>query len=143
MRGDWRQHFFFHSTCAQANTKDSTNRRKLPGASRFRFKSRPPPTSKVLQGGIALNIGLSEENLRGCSGGEVMVGWWYGGCTKSCLCVSFSVVLVMILSLRYVGVHEDHHHGRSCARAFGFSIENLVISLVFEQKIKVVPARKT
>ena len=70
--------------------------------------------------------------------------WWLGGCTKSCLCVSFSVGLVMISSLGYVGVHEDNnHHGRSCARAFGFSIENVVSSLVFEQKIKVVLARKT
>ena len=42
------------------------------------------------------------------------------------------------------GVHEDnHHHGRSCARAFGFSTENVVSSPVFGQKIKVVPARKT
>ena len=73
-----------------------------------------------------------------------VVEWWFGGCTKSCLCVSFSVGLVMISSLGYVGVHEDNnHHGRSCARAFGFSIENVVRSLVFEQKIKVVLARKT
>ena len=56
---------------------------------------------------VALNIGLSEENMRGCSGGEVMVGWWYDGCTKACLCVSFSVVLVMILSSCYVGCPLD------------------------------------
>ena len=50
----------------------------------------------------------------------------------------------MISSLGCVGVHEDNHnHGRSCARAFGISIENVVRSLVFDRKIKVVPARKT
>ena len=47
--------------------------------------------------------------------------WWFGGCTKSCLCVSFSGVLVMISSLGCVGVHEDNHHrGRSCAGAIVF-----------------------
>ena len=81
-----------------------------------------------------LNIGLSVENARGCFGGEVMVGWWYGGCTKSCLCVSFSVVLVMILSLSYVGVHPHHHyHGRPCARAIGLSTEMVDGCMVFSQ----------
>ena len=54
----------------------------------------------------------------------VVVEWWFGGCTKSCLCVSFSGVCVMILSWSYVGVHQDHHHhGRSCARTIAFSTE--------------------
>ena len=70
--------------------------------------------------------------------------WWFGGCTKSCLCVSFSGVLVMISSLGYVGVHEDNHHrGRPCAGAIGFSIENGTTSVGVSQKIRVVPARNT
>ena len=70
--------------------------------------------------------------------------WWFGGCTKSCLCVSFSGVLVMISGLGYVGVHEDNHHrGRPCAGAIGFSIENGSRSVSFRQNIYVVPARKT
>ena len=94
--------------------------------------------------GWSRNGGVVEWN--GMVSGEwwLVMEWWVGGCTRSCLCVSFSVGLVMISSLGYVGVHEDnHHHGRSCARASGFSIENAVRSLVFEHKIKVVPARKT
>ena len=70
--------------------------------------------------------------------------WWFGGCTKSCLCVSFSGVLVMISGLGYVGVHEDNHHrGRPCAGAIGFSIENGTTSVGVSQKIRVVPARNT
>ena len=46
------------------------------------------------------------------------------------------------LGLRGVG-EDNHHHGRSCACAFVFSTENVVRSLVFGQKIKVVLARKT
>ena len=61
--------------------------------------------------------------------------WWFGGCTKSCLCVSFSGVLVKISSLGYVGVHEDNHHrGRPCAGAIGFSIENGTTSVGVSQK---------
>ena len=51
-------------------------------------------------------------------------------------------VLVMISSLGYVGVHEDNHHrGRPCAGAIGFSIENGTTSVGVSQKIRVVPAR--
>ena len=53
-----------------------------------------------------------------------------GGDTKSYLCVSFSVVFVMILSLSYVGVHKiDHDNGWPCARTTAFSTE-LVAGLV-------------
>ena len=65
----------------------------------------------------------------------LVVEWWHGGCTKSCLCVSCSGVFVMIQSLGYVGVHQEHHdHGRPYARTIGFSTEMVVGSLVFEQK---------
>ena len=74
----------------------------------------------------------------------LVMEWWFGGCTKSCLCVSFSGVLVMISGLGYVGVHEDNHHrGRPCAGAIGFSIENGTTSVGVSQKIRVVPARNT
>ena len=33
----------------------------------------------------------------------VVVEWWYGGCTKTCLCVSFSGVLVLLSDLSYRG----------------------------------------
>ena len=72
----------------------------------------------------------------------VVVEWWFGGCTKSCLCVSFSGVCVMILSLNYVWVHQGHHHhGRSCARTIGFSIEFATRSVVFKEKRHVARAR--
>ena len=43
----------------------------------------------------------------------------------------------MILSLGYMGVHQEHHdHGRPYARAIGFSTDIVVGSLVFEQKCR-------
>ena len=71
-----------------------------------------------------VNGGVVEWN--GVVSGEwwLVMKWWFGGCTRSCLCVSFSVGLVILLSLSYVGVQQTHHgHGRPCARTIGFSIE--------------------
>ena len=58
-----------------------------------------------------------------------------GSSRESCLCVSFSGVLGMILSLSYVGVHEDHHdHGWPCARTIVFQKKLLPDVCVFDQK---------
>ena len=80
---------------------------------------------------------------RSIEGTSVQSGIHVDG-AKSWLCVSFSEVLVIISSLGYVGVHEDNHHrGRPCAGAIGFSIENGTTSVGVSQKIRVVPARNT
>ena len=64
----------------------------------------------------------------------VMVEWWSGGCIQSCLCVSFSDVSVMILSLSYAGVHQDHHdHGWPCARTIVFD-QKLMPDLSFSKR---------
>ena len=54
-----------------------------------------------------VNGGVVEWN--GVVSGEwwLVMEWWFGGSTKSCLCVSFSLVAVTVLSWSYVGGTPD------------------------------------
>ena len=139
-----------HSRYRASNRKLVLNRRRVSNRKRMLIRKRVILVLILLEA-ITFELGLTdglESTLfrhhlnphRAASALE----WWFGGCTKSCLCVSFSGVLVMISGLGYVGVHEDNHHrGRPCAGAIGFSLENGTTSVGVSQKIRGVPARNT
>ena len=145
-----------HSRYRASNWKLVLNRRRVSNRKRMLIRKRVILVPILLEA-ITFELGLTDGlestlfrhhlNPHGAALEPLSLlalEWWFGGCTKSCLCVSFSGVHVMISSLGYVGVHEDNHHrGRPCAGAIGFSIENGTTSVGVSQKIRVVPARNT
>ena len=145
-----------HSRYRASNRKLVLNRRRVSNRNRMLIRKRVIQVPILLEA-ITFELGLTDGlestlfrhhlNPHGAALEPLSLlalEWWFGGCPKSCLCVSFSGVPVMISSLGYVGVHEDNHHrGRPCAGAIGFSIENGTTFVGVSQKIRGVPARNT
>ena len=130
-----------HSRYRASNRKLVLNRRRVSNRKRMLIRKRVilvPILLEAITFELGLTDGLESTLFRHHLNPHrtaLALEWWFGGCTKSCLCVSFSGVLVMISGLGYVGVHEDNHHrGRPCAGAIGFSIENGTTSAGSDRK---------
>ena len=130
-----------HSRYRASNRKLVLNRRRVSNRKRMLIRKRVilvPILLEAITFELGLTDGLESTLFRhhlNPHRAALALEWWFGGCTKSCLCVSFSGVLVMISGLGYVGVHEDNHHrGRPCAGAIGFSIENGTTSAGSDRK---------
>ena len=104
-----------HSRYRASNRKLVLNRRRVSNRKRMLIRKRVI-LGPILFEAITFELGLTDGlestlfrhhlNPHGAALEPLSLlalEWWFGGCTKSCLCVSFSGVLVMISGLGYVG----------------------------------------